>query len=46
MNTNLKEAQVGLEEDTEYSNKGNEWSDEYDKWVEDILKEEEEERKQ
>lgn len=34
MDTNLKE-------DTEYSNKGNEWSDEYDKWVEDILKEDE-----
>ena len=33
MNTNLKE-------DTGYSNEGTEWSDEYDKWVEDILKEE------
>ena len=40
MNTNLKEAQVGLEEDTEYSDKGTEWADEYDKWVEDLLKEE------
>ena len=40
MNTNLKEAQDGLEEDTIYSDKGTEWSDEYDKWVEDILKEE------
>ena len=34
MNTNLK--------DTECSNEGNEWADEYDKWVEDILKEDKE----
>ena len=40
MNTNLKEAQVGLEEDAIYSDKGTEWADEYDKWVEDLLKEE------
>ena len=40
MNTNLKEAQVSLEEDTGYSDKSNEWADEYDKWVEDLLKEE------
>ena len=40
MNTNLKESQVSLEEDTRYSDNGNEWADEYDKWVEDILKEE------
>ena len=31
---------INLKEDTEYSNKSNEWADEYDKWVEDILKEE------
>ena len=40
MNTNLKEAQANLEEDTGYSDKGTEWSEEYDKLVEDILKEE------
>lgn len=31
---------TSLEEDIEYYDNGNEWADEYDKWVEDILKEE------
>lgn len=35
MHINLKEAK-----DSGYSNTVNEWADEYDKWVDDILKEE------
>lgn len=36
MDANLKEAK-----DCECYNKGNEWADEYDKWVDEILKEDE-----